>query len=269
MGLEGGRSRPTAPIISVVFLSLFLGIILIGLPSPSDGHVLEPRKSSCKHPTCKNARKGSPLLITKPGARPVIVNGCGPTKLGDLDVDKDTLTVRNAWFEECCNGHDRCFDSCDLEKDGDFDKCNKIFADCMKGKCAQIGKKQFKPPKPKDEDSDDSTLDSDGDDNVEKRRLERRVFGSVGSWFKDKANQVKDGLKSAGDKIKDGFKSAGNTIANFFSSSLKKLHKKEAALVKDLINGVDDVYDALNDEASKEICLQLGNVYAKLGEWPA
>ncbi|SMR63261.1 unnamed protein product [Zymoseptoria tritici ST99CH_3D1] len=63
---------------------------------------------------------------TKPGARPASSNGCGPEKYYHL--------VPEFSFTDCCDAHDKCYDSCASPS---ASYCNNQFHDCMMGKCDQ------------------------------------------------------------------------------------------------------------------------------------
>lgn len=55
----------------------------------------------------------------RPGAREPSSNGCG----ADWVVDP----IPDAWFTDCCNEHDLCFDNC---IEGEFGPCNDSFRTC-------------------------------------------------------------------------------------------------------------------------------------------
>ncbi len=57
-----------------------------------------------------------------PGTPP---NGCGP------DGEWYSVLVPNLNFGDCCNTHDRCYDSCPET----FEKCNNDFWGCMINSC--------------------------------------------------------------------------------------------------------------------------------------
>lgn len=79
--------------------------------------------SSCKY-RCGNGRQAQP----RPGHKPRS-NGCG-TK--DLRVDVSDYPA----FEECCNGHDICYDTCNRQRQD----CDHEFKKCMQKVCKQYRK---------------------------------------------------------------------------------------------------------------------------------
>ncbi|XP_047128241.1 group XIIA secretory phospholipase A2 isoform X1 [Hydra vulgaris] len=61
-------------------------------------------------------------------------NGCGVPGL-NLDVSK------YPGFTSCCNEHDKCYDTCNKNKD----KCDKVFKECLSTSCkAQTKGEKFK-----------------------------------------------------------------------------------------------------------------------------
>ena len=74
--------------------------------------------------------KGS-VPLPRPGHVPSS-NGCG-----SLGIKLDTSMFPG--FEKCCDSHDKCYDTCNEDRD----ECDAVFKDCLYAVCDEV--KKFRP----------------------------------------------------------------------------------------------------------------------------
>ena len=81
---------------------------------------------------CKKKCPTDSVALPKPGHIPTS-NGCG-----SLGIKLDTSMFPG--FEKCCDSHDKCYDTCN----NDRDECDAVFKTCLEAVCNEIKKVRSK-----------------------------------------------------------------------------------------------------------------------------
>lgn len=77
---------------------------------------------------CKMSCPENTISLPRPGHVPSS-NGCG-----SLGIKLDTSMFPG--FEKCCDSHDKCYDTCNEDRD----ECDMVFKDCLNAVCVAVKK---------------------------------------------------------------------------------------------------------------------------------